>query len=150
MSSRIRRQRDGRGGFTDKLRKADFVLLICTEIYLWRMTGREQSGQGHGAPWESLLIYQYIYNAATRNPKFIPILLEGGKFEYIPTPLQGATHYRPNTKDGYEALYRRLTGQPRIRKPPRGTLQPLPPENLANPEKRENPSAVDVSRKQSL
>ncbi len=36
-------------------------------------------------------------------------------------------HYRPTTKEGYEELYRRLTGQPLTPKPALGTLRALPP-----------------------
>jgi TIR domain len=64
-----------------RIDEADFVLLVCTETYLRRVKGHEQLGQGHGVLWEAHLIYQHIYNTATRNPKFIPVLLEGGKFD---------------------------------------------------------------------
>src|SRR4051812_25375832 len=110
---------------------ADCVLLICTETYRRRVEAREQPGVGHGVLWEGNLVYQHIYKAATRNERFIPVLLDGAKPEDIPTPLQGVNHYRPETDDGYEALYRRITDQPRVIKPPRGTLKSLPPDPLA-------------------
>src|SRR2546422_900524 len=40
---------------------------------------------------------------------------------------QGVKHYRPTTTDGYEELYRRLTGQLLTPKPALGTLRTLPP-----------------------
>lgn len=48
---------------------------------------------------------------------------------FIPSPLRGATSYRLNTADGYELLYRRLTNQPRTRKPELGKLQTLAPRD---------------------
>ena len=45
----------------------------------------------------------------------------------IPVPWQGVKKYRPTTKEGYEELYRRLTGQPLTPKPALGTLRTLPP-----------------------
>lgn len=111
---------------------ADCVLLVCTETYRRRVDTREQPGVGHGVLWEGNLVYQHIYNAATQNERFIPVLLDGAKPEDIPAPLQGVSHYRPETEDGYEALYRRITNQPRVRKPSRGALKVLPPDRLSD------------------
>src|SRR6202162_5226810 len=110
-----------------QIRDADFVLMICTQTYYRRVMGEEKPGTGHGVAWESTLIYQYIYNEGTSNTRFIPVLLEGGNASAIPTPWQGVKKYRPTTKDGYEDLYRRLTGQPLTPKPALGTLRKMPP-----------------------
>ncbi len=92
---------------------AQFVLAICTQRYNDRCSGRENLGIGNGVRWEGHLTYQHIYNTGSLNTKFIPVLLESGTLSDIPTPLQGSTFYRANTKDGYEDLYRRLTNNPR-------------------------------------
>jgi tetratricopeptide (TPR) repeat protein len=110
-----------------QIRDADFVLMICTETYHRRVIGEEKPGIGHGVRWEALVSYQHIYNAGTVNEKFIPVLLESGKFEHIPTPLQGVTHYLAYKEDGYEDLYRRLTNQPEHVKPALGKMRKLPP-----------------------
>jgi hypothetical protein len=110
-----------------QIQKADYVLMICTPTYSRRVMGEEKPGKGHGVAWESTLIYQYIYNEGTSNTRFIPVLLEGGDASAIPTPWQGVKQYRPTTKDGYEDLYRRLTGQLLTPKPdlgPRRKMQP--------------------------
>lgn len=109
------------------IRSANFVLMICTEIYFRRVMGEEEKGTGLGVKWEGNLIYQHIYNADTTNTRFIPILFEYCKIEHIPTPLQGATHYPVYTSDGYEDLYRCITNQPRTKKPQLGKLRQLPP-----------------------
>ena len=109
------------------IRDADFVLMICTPTYYRRVMGEEEPDKGHGVAWESTLIYQYIYNEGTSNTRFIPVLLEGGDASDIPTPWQGVKKYRPTTKEGYEELYRRLTGQPLTPKPALGTLRKMPP-----------------------
>src|ERR1044071_96680 len=106
---------------------ADFVLMVCTETYHRRVIGKEKPGTGHGVRWEALVSYQHIYNAGAVNKKFIPVLLESGKFEHIPTPLQGVTHYFAHTEEGYERLYRHLTGQPLHPKPELGKVRELPP-----------------------
>jgi SEFIR domain-containing protein len=110
-----------------QIRDADYVLMICTPTYSRRVMGEEEPGKGHGVAWESTLIYQYIYNAGTSNTRFIPIVLEGGNESDIPVPWQGVKHYRPTTREGYQDLYRRLTGQPLNPKPALGTRRTLPP-----------------------
>jgi tetratricopeptide (TPR) repeat protein len=107
--------------------KSDFVIVICTETYYRRVMGEEEPGKGRGVKWESTLAYQHIYSADAENIRFIPVLFESGKAEYIPTPLQGATYYYVDTEQGYEDLYRRLTDQPRTVKPELGKLRKLPP-----------------------
>jgi tetratricopeptide (TPR) repeat protein len=109
-----------------QVREADFVLVVCTDIYLKRAQGKEDHGKGHGVIWESVLTYQQIYDAGSKNVKFVPVLLQGGERSHIPDPLKPATFYQCTTEDGYEQLYRRLTGQPEIGKPDLGKRRPLP------------------------
>jgi tetratricopeptide (TPR) repeat protein len=110
-----------------QIRAANYVLMICTPTYFRRVMREEEPGKGHGVAWESTLIYQYIYNEGTSNKRFIPVLLEGGQESKIPVPWQGVKYFRTMTKEGYEELYRRLTGQPLTPKPALGTLRKMPP-----------------------
>jgi hypothetical protein len=109
-----------------QVRESDFVLVICTETYLKRAERREHPGKGHGVIWESVLTYQQIYDAGSKNEKFIPVLLEGGKRSDIPVPLKSATSYECTTDVGYWELYARLTGQHGKSKPQLGKLKGLP------------------------
>ncbi len=106
-----------------QVRKADFVLVACTEIYLRRFLGEEETGKGLGVTWEGYIITQELYNAQGRNSKFVPIMFASEDEGFIPTPLQGASHYQ--ISESYDDLYRRLTGQPLISKPPLGTIKPM-------------------------
>lgn len=108
------------------VRDSDFVLIVCTDVYLKRAQGKEEPGKGHGARWECVLTYQQIYDAGSKNAKFVPILLQGGERSHIPDPLKPATSYRCTTDEEYEQLYRRLTNQHEIDKPALGKLRPLP------------------------
>ena len=110
-----------------QIRTADFVLMICTPTYYRRAMGKEEPDTGHGVMWESVLIYQYIYDQGTINTQFIPVLLKGANIADIPIPLQSATYYRPSNPSGYEDLYRRLSGQPLTPKPRLGNLRGLAP-----------------------
>src|SRR6266508_4671979 len=67
------------------------------------------------------------YEAEVRNTMFIPVLFSPGHSSYIPIVLRGATRYELNTDDGYNALYRHLTGQPHTLKPELGPIRPMPP-----------------------
>jgi hypothetical protein len=115
----------------EQLRASDFVLLVCTPTYRKRVEGREEAGKGRGVQWEGNLVYQYLYNASTRNERFIPVLFPGAVQDDIPMPLQGASIYVLDGENGYDALYRRLTGQDRVRKGDLGHLRPLPPGTTA-------------------
>ena len=110
------------------IRDSDFVITICTEPYYRRVIGKEEPGKGLGVRWEGHLIYDHIYQAETKNTRFIPVLFASGKAEHIPTPLGAATHYRVDTREGYEDLYRRLTDQPLSERPSLGEVRPLPPK----------------------
>lgn len=127
-----------------KIRDAKYVLLVCTEAYFKRVMGEEELGKGHGVRWEGNLIYQHFYNSGTLNQRFIPVVFDQAHQRYIPTPLQGATYYNVATSSSYEDLYRRLTDQPKVRKPPLGKRRALPKKEV-----RTNPrvflsSPIDV------
>ena len=109
-----------------KILNSRFVLVICTEQYYKRAMGQKSEGTGLGVRWEGGLIYQHIYNAGTLNNKFIPVLFDPKDKRFIPTPLQGATHYRADNQSGYDDLYFRLIGQPRVEKPRLGKRRALP------------------------
>ena len=110
-----------------EIKHADFVLLVCTPTYYHRVMGREKPGKGKGVKWEGNLIYQAIYDADTVNEKFVPVLFKGAAEEDIPDPLRPFTHYRVDTEDGYDHLYRRLTDQHDTPMPPLGHRVKLPP-----------------------
>ena len=113
----------------NQVEEATFGLVACTEQYDRRFRGRETIGKGKGATWEGGVIIQELYDDQGQNSKFIPITLAPEDANFIPSPLRGATSYRLNTADVYELLYRRLTNQPRTRKPELGKLQTLVPRD---------------------
>ena len=121
--------------------KAAFVLVICTETYRQRVEGQTPADEGRGVFWEGGIVYSYLYNEKG-NKRFVPVLLPGATEEDIPQPLRGDTRYQPKTFDlndpYYLALYRELTGQPAVTRPPVGAIIPLPPlalpaVNVSNP-----------------
>jgi hypothetical protein len=109
-----------------QIRNSRFVLIVCSGTYLKRVERHEEPEKGHGVVWESNIIYNYLYGDKVSTEKFIPILFEGASADDIPIPLKGFTYFRADTDPGYEQLYRRLTNQPAISKPPLGSLRILP------------------------
>jgi hypothetical protein len=110
-----------------QIEDADFVLVVCTEKYQSRFSGKDTSSGGLGAKWEGAIITQDIYEAAGSSDKFIPVLFSPSDSQYRPRVLRPVTYYNVSTEDGYEDLYRRLTNQPLIAKPELGKRRSLPP-----------------------
>jgi nucleoside phosphorylase len=132
--------------------RADFVLIACSEEYDRRFRGNETYGKGKGATWEGGVIIQELYDAQGQNSKFIPITINPEDTHFIPSPLRSATNYRLQNDDGYESLYRRLTSQPRNRKPQLGKLQTLAPRDkkqFVMDTSPTNPPATPDVKKQS-
>jgi hypothetical protein len=119
-----------------QIEAADFVLMICTETYYRRVSGDEERGKGLGVVWEARIIRQLLYDAGAVRSKFVPALFSDASPEQIPTPIKGWTRYVVDTSDGYEELYRRLTGQPRLLRPTLGKIRALPARPRQWPEAR--------------
>lgn len=109
----------------NQISAADFVLIVATNEYNRRFVNGVD-GSGAGVRWEGLVITQEVYNAKSRNTKFIPIVLRASDIKFIPIILQGVTSYDVSSRQGYEDLYRHITGQPRacLRTP--GPIHVLP------------------------
>lgn len=109
-----------------QIERARFVLVVCTEVYARRVGGQEQPGQGLGAVWEGAIITQALYESGGQNKKFIPIIFAASDAAFVPQFLRAFTRYDVSTSDDHDKLYRHLTSQPRVIKPPVGQLQVMP------------------------
>lgn len=90
----------------NNIEQAQFVLIVCTPLYLRRYRGQDTDG-GRGVNFEGVVISQTLYDAYYRNTKFIPLLPEYGSFNDIPLPLRQYTSYQ--MQQDYTKLYRLLT-----------------------------------------
>lgn len=102
---------------------SEHVLVVCTETYRERIEGKVPADEGRGVFWEGDVIYSYLYEEKSKE-RFIPILFDRKDEANIPRPLKGAAHYQITAFDlsdaGYQSLYRELTHQPAVEKPPLG------------------------------
>lgn len=114
-----------------QVRDAELVLVVATPGYLARCEGEvpRAVGADPAVKFESHLSLQELHEAGGRNRKFVPVLFNDDAIvESLPLPLRGATCYRlPAQRDD---LYRRLTGQPKVRRAPLGMLKTFDDESL--------------------
>ena len=116
----------------EHVKDADFVLVVCSEGYNTKAEGKAKSG-GAGVRFESVLVLQELYEHRMWNQRVLPVLVQPAGLELIWEPLRPYHHYRADTAEGYEDLYRRLTDQPALVRPKLGTRKVLPPRNLPAP-----------------
>lgn len=114
----------------NQLEWADFVLVVCTEDYNRRFRGKEVPEKGKGVTWEGAIITQELYDAHVKTNKFVPIFFSSEDAEHIPVTLRSFSRYRVDIKQEYQLLYRLITNQPSIQKPPLGKALDLPPRVL--------------------
>jgi hypothetical protein len=107
--------------------EAQFVLVVCTQVYRERFEGTAPEGDGLGAKWEGAVVTQLLYDSESRNRSFVPVIFRSEDTVCIPTILRGATHYDLGSTEGYDDLYRLLTGQPSVRMHELGPVHPMPP-----------------------
>lgn len=131
-------------GMVQQTATSDFILVVCTEGYDKRASG---AVQGKGVRFETLLTYQHLLDAGAVSRKLVPVVFTSSDVDFIPLPLRLFQHYVLDSKEGYEALYRRLTDQPKILKPLRGSVRRLPVgENRRSLVGTSAPGPPDASR----
>lgn len=130
---------DWRLWMENQIEEAKLVLIICTAGYFNKVRQKVKPGEGKGVKWEALLTYQEIYDNDSTNPKFVPVLLEGGKYSDIPKPLRAGNFYDLKDDEGYDKLYRRITGQPGVVKPKRGEIIKRPPRERLQEDRESKP-----------
>ena len=112
-----------------EIKRADYVLLVCTQKYRERFEGDSPKGQGQGAKWEGAIITLQMYSdELTGNEeekcRFIPVAFCERNDAPVPTILSGASFFNVGDPDRYAALVRLLKGIPTAEKPPLGVRAP--------------------------
>jgi hypothetical protein len=121
----------------NQIEEARFVLVVCTETYERRASGKEVQGRGLGGRWEGAVITLQLYQRT--EGKFIPVVFEPSDTAHIPVPLRAVTYYDLSADGSYDALYDRLVGRFAHAAPPLGARRPT----LPAPEPRWRPKDLD-------
>ncbi|HWK06223.1 MAG TPA: SEFIR domain-containing protein [Puia sp.] len=101
-----------------QIQAAKYILVVCSPKYLARFDrDPSEDGKGNGVKFESTLMLNDIYQNGSLNAKFIPVFVWPEDVKTIPAILQNQTHYDLSDEQSREALYRRVTKQPRIVRP---------------------------------
>jgi predicted ATP-binding protein involved in virulence len=111
-----------------EIQRADFVLVVATELYYRRFHERFYQKRVVGVVWEGAVIVQEaIVKELYDNPrstKFIPVIFTMTDISYIPDFIRDATYYQ--LPSSYDLLYRRLTKQPETPPIALGNIRTLP------------------------
>lgn len=95
----------------ENIRRADYVLAVCTPIYAGRAEGRAPHDTGLGANFEGAIIGQALYEAGMTSNKFHPIGFGPLTRPAVPFFFQGRSTFDVKAPAGYRALYQVLTNQ---------------------------------------
>lgn len=107
----------------DEIRGADFVLCLASPAYKERVELRGSPDVGRGARWEGAVITEELYmEFPSTQSKFLAVVMASCSPADIPDILMplGRSYY--NWPEDDEALYRRLTNQPRVLPVPLGEI----------------------------
>jgi hypothetical protein len=123
-----------------QVQEADFVLIVCTELFFNRANDFSGNDDGLGVKWETSLILQQLYSMNTNNSKFIPVIFDKANTKHIPLPLQPYTYYLVSDSNSKKQLTDRLKGISTSKRPPLGTI----------PEEKETPTPLEPKKRKSM
>jgi tetratricopeptide (TPR) repeat protein len=109
----------------NEIKKAKFVLVISTKEYK-NVFNNKSRVEDKRTTWEGNIITRELYDLRGHNSKFIPIVFTSQDVKYVLDFLRSTTCYQLQNDDGYELLYRQLTGQHETPRPDLGELKELP------------------------
>ena len=105
------------------INRSDFVLLVCSENYSRGLAGGRESKDARGIRFESLLTSIHVYENGSQNHKVLPVVFSSNDLDFVPKSLRAFTSYVLDCEAGYEKLYRRMTDQHKVQKPPLGEVR---------------------------
>jgi len=126
------RRRDWSTWAIEGMTTADYVIVVVSPDYKAPGDGLGPTTVNRGVRSEASVLRDLLHGDRDLwLPKLLPVLLPGHEVEEIPYFLQPnvADHYKVEeiSERGIEDLYRVITGQPRLVRPPRGPVRTLTP-----------------------
>ena len=124
-------RRDWALWMAERIREADYVLVLASPAYRRGAEGRGGTHEERGVQWEARLIRDAFYADRHAVKRFVPVLLPGRSADGVPDFLAPATStvypVTDFTVEGAEKLLRMLTNQPEFVRPPLGAVPALVP-----------------------
>lgn len=108
---------------SQQITEADFVILVCTPSYGRYFEGLGAGNQGRDTVWEAMFARQILFEAEAQNHRLIPVVV-GRRAHDVPMVLRSFASY--HLMEDYDALYRRITAQPKTPPPRLGSIRPMP------------------------
>ncbi len=112
-----------------QFREAEKVLIVPSRLYLKRYN--QDDGIGTGARFEGAILTTNLLKSGVSFENFAVVTFATNDVEFIPQLLGGAPRYCCADEDGFEALYRWITQQPAVVRPPLGEIILLKPQNVS-------------------
>ncbi len=118
---------------SNQLATADFVIIVCTKVFLRRFRGEDKASIGLGVEYEGALLQETNFNDSSlfevgrKTTRYLPVVFSNTDSAYIPPQFRALTFYNLTGPEGYGFLYRRLTNQPKLAASPIGELFKPPP-----------------------
>lgn len=109
--------------------KADRVIVVLSQSWAERWSGKNVATEGAGAAREADTLHGlFSKDQSAWQSKIIVAVLPGVDDSILPLDMDRVPRVKidPSDVDSYEDLLRLLTGQPRYRKPPLGSVPELP------------------------
>lgn len=110
----------------NQIRTAEFVIVVCTALYLKKATLQVNDTVGLVTKWETNIIENFLYDTGAVTNKYIPVVFDDEDVKSILTPLKGHTYYNLKYTQKKEDLKNRLLGIKKNKKPPLGTSKCAP------------------------
>ncbi len=135
---------------TEQIEGASHVLVIVTETYYNRFSGRATPGVGKGVRWEGAIITGELYDARETQVKFIPIIVKPEDAQFIPSPMRLTTRHQLQhlTDDELLPLVRQIRGVPLLVPAPLSTDLDLTPPPSPGTSPRSPASSVAGSKEE--
>jgi hypothetical protein len=108
---------------TWQIQNAEYVLVVCSELFYKRASDHSEGDEGFGVKWESSLILQQLYTLNNNNIKYIPVINNSRSKKYIPLPLQPYTHYEYTNQESLDKLTNRILSISKSKRPALGKEQ---------------------------
>lgn len=105
---------------TRQVQDADYVIIVCSELFYRRANDNSGNDDGLGVKWETSLILQQLYKLNSNNKKYIPVIVHHTEAKHIILPLQPYTYYDISNLEDKKKLKNRILGISKSKRPPIG------------------------------